>query len=548
MIAATRNTPVRALCRGLALAATVFAFVPAPASAQQVGQQAVTLDDLAFRQAIATVAAQDRDLADFYRERGYDPLWVGADDLARRRALVAAFEATGDHALPAGRYDPRALVADFGGVRTLRDLGRVEVETTRRFLAYARDIHSGALEPRSIDPGLVMELPRPEVPALLAGIAEAQDPARFLRGLAPQDPGYTRLMGLRKRLIETQRAGGWGPPVTDVQALKPGMEGPAVVALRDRLIRMDYLPMRASARYDVALQRAVQRFQLDHGLTADGVAGADTLAAINQPVATRLAQVAVGLERLRWLNKPLGKRHILVNQAAFQMQIVEDGLPVFESDVIVGMANEKWRTPEFSDEMDHMMVNPTWHVPASIAARDYLPKMMSNPNAASYLRIYDASGRQISRSSIDFSRYSVSNFPFSLKQPPSDSNALGLVKFMFPNRWNIYLHDTPTKHLFGQETRAFSSGCVRVQRPFDLAYELLSRQTSDPKGTFHRALDSGVETRIDIRQPVPVHLTYRTLWVDARGRTQIRDDVYGRDARIAEALLAAGVRFSQAES
>lgn len=504
--------------------------------------------DLGFRQAIAAVAAADPEIAEFYRSRDYRPLWVGEGDRARRRALVAALAEAPSHGLPAGRHDPARLRALLASVTTLRDLGRAEVEATQGFLAYARDIQTGILEPGRVDPGLVLEVPRRDRGETLAAFATAADPAAFLRALAPQSAEYAALLREKQRLEALIARGGWGAPVASSATLKPGMEGAAVLALRDRMIRMGYLPMRASARYDAALQRAVQRFQADQGLTPDGTAGRETLDRIDTPAAEHLKQVIVALERLRWLNKPLGRRHIVVNQAAFQMKIVEDGATVFESDVIVGMENEKWRTPEFTKDMDHMIVNPTWHVPSSIVARDYLPKLLADPDAAGYMRFYDASGRQVSRSSIDFSQYTASNFPYSLKQPPSDDNALGLVKFMLPNRWNIYLHDTPSKHLFGKDKRAFSSGCVRVQRPFELAYELLSKQTSDPRGTFHRALDSGRETRIDIVDPVPVHLTYRTAFADARGRVHYREDVYGRDGRIFEALAAAGVAVPGAES
>jgi len=496
-------------------------------------------DVLAQRQAIAVVASDDPVISEFYREREYRPLWVGAADLERRQALYAALRAAPEHGLPAGRHDAGKLRDLFSDVRSLRDLGRAEVAATRMLLAYARDVQSGVLEPDRVDPGLVMEVPRRDPLEQLRRFAAA-DPHDFMRSLPPQSPEYRRLLKLKRGLERAVAQGGWGPEV-GAEALRPGASGPEVVAVRDRLRRMGYMPPRASASYDAVLEAGVRQFQIDHGLTPDGIAGRDTIGHINVPPEKRLEQVLVGLERLRWLNKPLGERHILVNQAAFRMYIYDAGRVSFESDVIVGMETRKWRTPEFSDEMEHLIVNPTWHVPQSIAIRDYLPKLIANPNAADYMRLYDANGRQVSRSNIDFSRYTPGNFPFRLKQPPSERNALGLVKFMFPNRWNIYLHDTPTKHLFGNDVRAFSSGCVRVERPFDLAYELLSRQTDDPRGLFHRALDSGRETRIDLQTPVPVHLTYRTVWVDAKGRVNYRADVYGRDGRIFEALLAEGV-------
>jgi murein L,D-transpeptidase YcbB/YkuD len=173
--------------------------------------------------------------------------------------------------------------------------------------------------------------------------------------------------------------------------------------------------------------------------------------------------------------------------------------------------------------------------------KEYLPKLQKNPNAVSYLKLLDQRGRTVPRDAVDFNEFTEKTFPFDIKQPPSRRNALGLVKFMFPNRYNIYLHDTPEKHLFARSNRAFSHGCIRLNDPFDFAYALLARQESDPKAFFQSVLATGRETRVDLRQPIPVHLIYRTAFTQAKGRIQFRRDVYGRDAEIFDALRAAGV-------
>jgi murein L,D-transpeptidase YcbB/YkuD len=191
--------------------------------------------------------------------------------------------------------------------------------------------------------------------------------------------------------------------------------------------------------------------------------------------------------------------------------------------------------------MEFMVANPTWNVPRSITVKEYLPMLQRNPAAAGHLRIVDSSGRQIDRAAVDFTQFNARNFPFSMSQAPSDGNALGLVKFMFPNQWNIYLHDTPQKALFEKEVRAFSHGCIRLGRPFELAYALLSRQSDDPEGEFRRHLDTGRESVLTLQQPVPVHLVYFTAWPNARGHIEYRRDIYGRDAKIFAALEAAGV-------
>jgi murein L,D-transpeptidase YcbB/YkuD len=215
---------------------------------------------------------------------------------------------------------------------------------------------------------------------------------------------------------------------------------------------------------------------------------------------------------------------------------------------VIGKNSSGRRSPEFSDEMEHMVINPTWHVPRSIVVGEYLPRMQRNPNAVSHLKLYTRDGREVNRGAVDFTAYSARTFPFSMKQPPSSRNALGLVKFMFPNTYNIYLHDTPEKALFDRETRAFSHGCIRLQQPFEFAYELLSRQEADPTGYFHSVLDTGRETHVRLDQHVPVHIIYRTAITHARGRTEYREDVYGRDGRIWEALKRAGVTLPAVQS
>jgi len=313
---------------------------------------------------------------------------------------------------------------------------------------------------------------------------------------------------------------------------------------------MGYLSRSTTATYDTALERAVQRFQIDHGLNADGSAGGATLRAINVEPLERLQSVIVGLERERWINfeNGLGKRHVFVNIADFHVQIYDDDKVTFETRSVVGRSRIDKRTPEFSDVMEHMVINPTWYVPRSIATKEYLPNMQNNPGAHGYLELYDGSGRRVSRANVDFTQYTESNFPFDLRQPPSTRNALGLVKFMFPNRHNIYLHDSPAKNLFDREVRTYSSGCVRLAKPFEFGYEILSRQESDPVRAFHSVLDTGEETYVYLDQHVPVHLTYRTAWAPVQGRTQYRDDIYGRDAALWSALSRSGVALRAVQS
>lgn len=514
----------------VALAWLVAALV-APAEAQ------VT----AFKQAVAEAAAGDEDISAFYRETEYAPLWTGNSDAHRERRaeLVRMLTQAPSHGLPIGRYDLAGLMRQMESARSSRDLGSVEVALSKAFLRYARDVQTGVLVPSRVDSGLVLEVPYRDRLETLKRFSDG-DPRAVLQSLPPTSTQYRGLMKEKMRLQDLIAQGGWGPAVPG-NTLKPGQEGAAVIALRDRLVAMGHLPATASQSYDSALQEAVRRFQAAHGLVADGVAGKETISEVNKPATERLKSIIVAMERERWINMDLGERHILVNQTDFTARIVDHGEVTFETRSVIGKNTSDRRSPEFSDQMEFMVVNPSWYVPRSIVTKEYLPKLRNNPYAVSHIEITDSRGRRVDRSSANFAQYSARSFPFAMRQPPSKSNALGLVKFMFPNKYNIYLHDTPSKNLFDRDVRAFSHGCIRLADPFDFAYALLAPQAADPVAEFLRALKSGRETKISLEQPVPVHIVYRTALMNQTGQAEYRRDVYGRDGRIWEALDRAGV-------
>ncbi|WP_284163381.1 L,D-transpeptidase family protein [Frigidibacter sp. SD6-1] len=526
--------------RRLSCGASVLLALPLAALLSLGASGASHAQTATFRSGLSEAAAEDAAIAGFYRDHGYATLWTGPGDARRREALFRALAEAGDHGLPVGKYEAEALMQRFHAVQSEAQRARLEVDVTRTFLAYARDVQSGFLTPAAIDPTIVREVPRKEARAQLDGFAAA-DPVAFIAALPPSAPEYAALQKARLDLVAAIDAGGWGAKVPDGK-LTPGDEGAAVIALRDRLIALGYLAPNSNATFDGELSRALQRFQIDNGLTPDGVAGDGTIAEINRSPEERLESVLVAMERLRWMNGlPLGARHVWVNLPDFTAKVVDEGRVTFETVTVVGQNRKDTRSPEFSDQMEFMVINPTWNVPRSITVKEYLPMLQKNPNAARHLRIVDRSGRQVDRAAVDFTQFTERNFPFSMSQAPSDGNALGLVKFMFPNQWNIYLHDTPQKPLFQKEVRAFSHGCIRLGRPFDLAYVLLARQTDDPEGLFHSHLDTRKETVVTLDQPVPVHLVYYTAWPNAEGHIDYRRDVYGRDGAIFEAMRAAGV-------
>jgi len=491
----------------------------------------------AFRQAVAEGVAENRELSAFYRETGYEAVWTGADHAARRSALVSALSRAGEHGLPEGRYDLDGLIAAFGSIETERDRGFVEARASLLMVQFANDIHSGVLEPSRISADIVRELPRLNAQDVMQAFTTLE-PVGYLRSLSPSSPEYVRLYNARRELAQAIAQGGWGPRV-QAGSLRPGETGASVVALRNRLIAMGYMPRVATARYDGVMQRAVQEFQVAHGIDADGVAGGETIRQINVEPQERMRNVVVAMERERWLNIPRGDRHIWVNLTDFTARIVDFDTVTFETRSVIGARNTQ--TPEFSDVMDHLEINPDWTLPRSIIA-NYWGALASG--GANHLNIVDGRGNVVPREYVDFASYSPNTFPYEVRQPPGPSNALGEVKFMFPNPYAIYLHDTPARNLFSHTIRAYSAGCVRLNDPRAFAYELLSRQEADPVSYYHAVLNSRRETMVYLEQPIPVHLVYRTAFTDVTGRLNFRADIYGRDAQIYDALVRAGANVT----
>ncbi len=525
---------LRAGVFALTLAGLGMGMSPAPAQAQ------VT----AFKQAIAEAASTDDGVAAFYRENDYQPIWTGTGELdrARRSALLAALGTMSLHGLPDRAVEVARLTKLMQSARTTRDLGMVEVSLSQALVDYASDIQTGILIPSQIDDGMVRVKPKTNGNVFLTGMRDGT-PTAFMRSLAPRSSQYRTLMKEKLRLETLMQQGGWGPTVPN-RKLELGQSGPDVVALRNRLVAMGYMQQSATGSYDGVIEAAVQQFQAEHGLEADGVAGKGTIAEVNKPVVARLKSVIVAMERERWLPVERGARHVLVNQTDFTAKIIDHGNVTFETRSVIGKNQGDRRSPEFSDEMEHMVINPSWYVPRSIVTKEYLPQLKANPNAVNHIEITDRRGLKVDRSAVDFTQFTARTFPFAMRQPPSNRNALGLVKFMFPNKYNIYLHDTPAKNLFSREVRAYSHGCIRLAQPFEFAYALLARQSEDPKAFFHRVLNTGKETKVELEQKVPVHIIYRTAIISTKGRAEFRRDVYGRDAKIWAALQRAGVVLS----
>jgi murein L,D-transpeptidase YcbB/YkuD len=398
----------------------------------------------------------------------------------------------------------------------------------------------GKVDPEALDPDWNMRReiePHDAVARLDAAIRNGRIDA-LLESLRPSQPVYARLVDALQRYRKIAARGGWRE-VPPGQTLKPGMTDARVVALRERLLAGGDPPQdiaAGSSLYDAPLEVAVRRFQRLHGLTEDGVAGKATLAAMNIPVERRIEQIRANLERARWVLHDLPSEFVLVDIAGFNVRFYRDNRLVWETRAVVGRPVRK--TPVFKSRITYFEVNPTWTVPPTILTQDVLPAIRRDPRylQEKNMRVLDRQGHTVDPAGIDWSRYARGGFPYTIRQDPGPENALGRIKFMFPNKHAVYLHDTPAKELFSRTQRTFSSGCIRIENPYDFAGLLLD---DDPDWNRERVLEAvdSLKTRtIRLRKPVVVILLYWTVDVDRNGDVIFKPDIYDRDPPIIRAL------------
>ena len=444
------------------------------------------------------------------------------------------------HGLDPRHYHLEALAA--AGGRSPRDpaaAAELELLRTDALLRLARHLRFGKVGPADRDPAPVgARTPEPEDAApFLEELFAAADLGRALEALAPDHHAYR---GLRRALAHYRsiRDAGGFPVVGEGPGLRLGDVDPRVPWLRLRLLVTGDLPPDAdllSSVIDADLEVAVRRFQHRHGLNDDAVVGTATLAELEVPVERRIEQVRVNLERARWILRDLPASFVVVNVAGQRLYVVHDGAALWETRVIVGKTAT--RTPTFSALMRYVVLNPAWSVPRSIAP-EILADLRRNP---SYLeeqgyRVLDPAGGEVDPSTVEFERYRGSDFPYLFRQSPGAGNALGRIKFEFPNPYSVYLHDTPARSLFERERRTFSHGCIRVQDPLRLGELVLD----DPERWSREALEATIATRatrtVQLKQPLPVLILYWTAASDLHGELHFYRDVYGRDPALLRAL------------
>lgn len=475
----------------------------------------------------------------YYGERAFAPIWFDRNGLTENAHLtIAAMAAANDHALNPNNYEPIELVQRSETAQTPEEWARFDVDLSIQFLRYATHLSSGRVQPNNINKALNLFPHRPDPKTLFETAESAVEYSAFLESLAPQSDNYQRL---KRRLAQYRQKAAQGEftIVPDGEVLKPGMSDPRVPALRARLIEEDIpgAETHTGATYDGALVEAVQTFQEYNGLETDGVIGKNTLEQLNATLQDRLIQMELNMERRRWMRDDLGDFYVFVNLADQNLKVVRHGKTIHTTRVVVGKPYHA--TPVFSDKLEYVEINPYWNVPYSIATKEYLPKLKQNSAALSgkNIRVFQGES-EIAPTQVAWNSYSGGNFPFRLRQDPGDDNALGRIKFMFPNQFNIYIHDTPSKSLFSRSERAFSHGCIRVSDPFTLAAVLLS-DTNDTPAYWEQIRDQGARKIVKPKVPIEVHLTYLTAWMNKDGSTHFRRDIYGRDKVLLEALRTA---------
>jgi L,D-transpeptidase YcbB len=502
-------------------------------------------------------------VVEFYRARGYEPAWTTHRELSRDGTrLLGAIGSVDRDGLDRDRYHfeaARALAQTLSegeaGESRLEYLGNLDMLLTEGFVRAAADVGRGVLDPEAGGLEWRIERPEPQDSAVVARLAAGDDPGAVLAALRPRVPYYTRLVDGLRRLRAIEAQGGW-PEVPAGETLRPGDRGERVAAVRNRLLAGDDEIERELASsgqgdptlFDGDLEQALVRFQLRHTLHEDGALGPSTLAAMNVPVGDRIQTVRLNLDRWRWLPRDLGEEFLMVNVAGFELELVAGDSVIESMSVVVGRTANS--TPLFRDSLQYVVVNPYWNVPISIARAEIIPSVRRDPG---YL---ERNGYEVLQNGRVMNSYAVSaealeTGRYLIRQRPGSRNALGNVKIIFPNDMNIYLHDTPAGHLFSQETRAFSYGCIRLERPDDLSRVLLDRYSSHGPEEYDRQRGTGSEKWLALDEKIPIYILYFTAWARSDGTLRFHPDVYDRDDALeteAEEMLPPVTRNGPAPS
>jgi murein L,D-transpeptidase YcbB/YkuD len=493
-------------------------------------------------------------LPEFYEMNAYQPIWVDEDVFREKvEVLVRALQNAEQEGLNPEDYHLSKIQnilergVDGGEEECSRHnkLLALEFLLSDAFLTYGSHLVDGRVNPSRVDSEWYVERSRTDMAPVLFNAIHSNEIQKSLERLAPGQSAYRRLKEALKRYRQIAANGGW-KTVPLVKKLQKGDSDPVVALIYERLAaelgdlenaRPD--PDPTHIVFDDALDISIKKFQRLRGLTDDGVIGKKTLAALNLSARACVRAIEINLERWRWLPADLGERFILVNMANFSADVMEKDYPVMSLRAIVGTQYRK--TPVFSHRISYLVLNPYWHVPKKIAVEDKLPLLQKNPYLLmkQKIRVFTNNGvesMEINPVYVDWSTVTPYNFRYKLRQDPGPLNALGRVKFMFPNRFNVYLHDTPARELFDKTVRTFSSGCIRIEKALELAEYLLRDDPDWTPESLVVAVEKNKERTVKLKTPMPIHLLYWTAFVDGAGEVHFRNDIYERDMNLIRAF------------
>jgi L,D-transpeptidase YcbB len=475
---------------------------------------------------------------EYYKTSGFKPLWTENGNInARGLAVLDVLANSNQEGLEPMRYKPDVLASYDGAVAQLDGdglgLAQFDVGLTIAAVTYAMHVSGGAYEPERLSAYYDVKSERVSPDFAMKVLAKSPYPAEYLHVLAPKHPAYLAMKAelAKLKVVAPSEA----PMFPDGKRVRIGQKDSRIETLRERLIEANYISVTDAdvqedkrTVLDKELAKALKRFQEAKGIAQTSNLDSATVKALNGPDLSEVKEKLLSsMERVRWLPKDLGRRHVMVNQASYRVNVLEDGKIIWASNVIVG--KPLTQTAAFNDTFETVVFNPTWGVPQSIILKEYLPKLRANPGYMDKLgfKVIKADGKVVSSRSIDWNSVG-SNSGIGIMQPAGDGNALGEVKFLFPNKHSIYMHDTPNRELFSQSKRNFSHGCVRVENPREFAEVLLGWDRS----RVDAEIDGGESSTVKVDKKTEVHLAYFTAWPDENGIMQYHSDAYGRDASL----------------
>jgi len=487
----------------------------------------------------------------FYEQRTYMPAWSSDSGFSLQIAdLIKAISGAGGQCFMPDDYHLKKITAimveinkDYAGRQTFNAamLAELDLLLTDAFLIYSAHLLEGRTNPETKCPEWNAQCEEADLAVVLQTAITSGTIEKALNDLLPREPNYFLLCRKRRDYLGIMNKGGW-PMIPNGPDLKKGDYDERVPAIRERLTIVGDQPkkkIRELLLFDEDLEQAVRQFQKRHGLISDGKIDARTLAVMNVPVEERLRQIEVNMERWRWCQRDFGDRYILINIANFELDTYEHDTMTLSMRAIVGRPFRS--TPVFSGTMTYLVFNPYWNVPKKIAVEDILPKVKKDKvyltaNNYKVLQGWGNSELKIDPSTISWVALNENYFPYRLRQDPGPTNALGRIKFMFPNEYDVYIHDTPARELFSKDSRDFSSGCIRIEKPIELAEYVLNDSIKWKKKEILRVIEENKERTVSLPKPIPVHLLYWTAWVAGNGQLNFRNDIYDRDKDIYWAL------------